>query len=151
VRIDERVEEIVREAYRAVIAKDGDRLVAAFRGVSEEDAQTAVRYGVFVAGFIVNDVLRKGAREGELTELAQRIVASEEDWVDLGSVQDLASLLGGAARGDLAYGGVPSENVIGNIFISGGFLLTSFRLKEQRWWDYLNEIWSAAEAAPEPA
>jgi NDP-sugar pyrophosphorylase family protein len=150
-RIDERVEEIVREAYRAVIDKDGDRLVAAFRGHSEEQAQMAVAYGIFVAGFIVNDVLRQGVTEEQLRKLADQVIASEGDWVDLGSPEHLVKLLASAANGDLSFEGVPREDVIGNVFVSGGYLLASYRLKDQHWWDYLNEIWAGLEAAPDPA
>jgi hypothetical protein len=151
-RIDESVEEIVREAYRAVIGKDGDRLVGAFRSGSEDQARSAVAYGVFVAGYVINDVLRERVTDTQLLELAENIIESEADWVDLGDPVDLAKMLASATRGDLSFEGVvPREDVIGNIFVSGGYLLTSYRNDDQHWWDYLNEIWAALEATPEPA
>jgi hypothetical protein len=148
-RVDERIEEIVREAYRAVIAKDGDRLVSTFRGLEEEDARKAVAYGIFVCGYIVNDVFRDGAKEQELRELATKIIASEADWVDVGSPDEVAGVLGAAAKGESPFGNVPPQDAIGTVFVCGGFMLTSFRLKREHWWDYLDEIWAAAESMPE--
>ncbi|MET8309741.1 hypothetical protein [Micromonospora sp. NPDC005173] len=146
-RVDERVEEAVREAYRAVIAKDGDRLASALAGLNEHEAQRAVRYAVFVVGFIVNDVFRNGATEAELSGLADKIIASESSWIELGPREDLASLLSAAAGGDVTATSTARADVVGNTFVVGGFLLTSFRLDDQRWWDYLDEIWAAMEAA----
>jgi hypothetical protein len=148
-QINEHVEEAVREAFRAVIAKDGDRLVTAFRGLNEDEARTAVAYGVFVAGFVVQDVFRVGVSDDDLRDLATKIIASESGWVDLGDAATLARMLRSAAQGDPTFAGVPREDVIGNLFVSGGFLLTSFRTNDQHWWDYLDEIWAALEAAPE--
>ncbi|MFG3555180.1 hypothetical protein ACGGAQ_12370 [Micromonospora sp. NPDC047557] len=146
-QVDERVEGAVREAYRAVIAKDGDRLAAAFAGLNEDEAQMAVRYAVFVVGFIVKDVFRNGATEAELSELADKIIASESPWVDLGRREDLARLLAAATSGNIVASSTARADVVGNILVVGGFLLTSFRLDDQRWWDYLDEIWAAMEAA----
>jgi hypothetical protein len=149
-QIDEHVEEAVREAYRAVIAKDGPRLVNAFRDLSEDDARTAVAYGLFVCGFVVKDVLRDGITEQNLDQLAAAIIASESAWVDLGSAEDLAALLRAAATGDTSFAEVRDrQDVVGKIFVCGGYLLTSYRRDDQHWWDYLDEIWAALEAAPE--
>jgi hypothetical protein len=149
-QIDPRIEEQVREAYRGVIAEDGDRMVAVFRDLSEDDARTAVAYGVFVAGYIVNDVFRDGATEAELRELATKIIASESDWINLGRPDTVARLLAAASKGDTTFPGVPPEDVIGHTFVSGGYLLGVYRRKDQHWWDYLNEIWEALLAAPDP-
>ncbi|MGV9214734.1 hypothetical protein ACTFTM_22970 [Micromonospora sp. RB23] len=146
-RIDERVEGAVREAYRAVIAKDGDRLAAAFAGLNDEEAQMAVSYAVFVVGFIVRDVFRNGATEADLSDLADKIIASERTWVDLGARDELAGLLAAATSGNVAASSTARADVVGNTLVAGGFLLTSFRLDDQRWWDYLDEIWAAVEAA----
>ncbi|MET8527118.1 hypothetical protein [Micromonospora sp. NPDC005172] len=146
-RIDEHVEGAVREAYRAVIAKDGDRLAATFAGLNEDEAQMAVRYAVFVVGFIVKDVFRNGATEAELSELADKIIASESPWVDLGPREDLATLLAAATSGNIVASSTARADVVGNTLVVGGFLLTSFRLDDQRWWNYLDEIWTAMEAA----
>jgi hypothetical protein len=148
-RIDERIEEVVREAYRAVIAKDGERLVSTFRGLSDEDSKKAIGYGIFVCGYIIGDVFRDGVKDEQLRDLAAKIVASESDWVDLGSPDDLANLLSNVAKGEAPFDNVPSEDALGTLFVCGAFMLTSFRLDRQNWWDYLGEIWAAAESMPD--
>lgn len=148
--IDPRVEEHVREAYRGVIARDGDRMVAAFRGLDPDDAATAVAYGVFVLGYIVNDVFRNGATEADLLMLAEKIVESESDWIRLRSASDVAGVLRSAAAGDVTFPGVPPTDVIGHAFVAGGYLLGVYRRADQEWWNYLEEIWEVLLAAPGP-
>lgn len=148
-RIDERIEEVVREAYRAAIAKDGERLVSTFHGLSVEDSKKAVGYGIFVCGFIINDAFRDGATDEQFRDLAAKIAASESDWVNLGSPDDVANLLSNVAKGKAPFENVPSDDAPGTLFVCGAFMLTSFRLDREHWWDYLSEIWAAAEAMPE--
>lgn len=100
--LDEALEERVREAYRGVVAKDGDRVVAAFRGLSDDDLLKAVSYGYYVIGRVVNDVLGSGASDDGVRGLADEIISEEGAWADLGA--DNAALV------DLlrsASGGVP--------------------------------------------
>lgn len=148
-RIDPDVEAHLREAFAAVIAKDGDRMVTAFRGLDQEQSVEAARYAIFVVGFVVNDVFRKGWTEKQVGDLAAKVVQSEGSWIDLGSADEVARLLDAAGKGDLTFPGVPREDVMGHIVVCGAFLLTSFRLDGQHWWDYLNEVWEAALAAPD--
>jgi hypothetical protein len=151
VRIDERIEAAVRDAYAAVMAKDAGRLASVFRGLADDDAGMAIACGVFVCGFAVNDVVEDARPADEqLRELATRIIASESDWVPLGSAADLARLLEAAARGDTAFLGVPGADLVSTVFVAGGYLLNRFHLGDQNWWDYFDDIWFQLEAAPEP-
>jgi hypothetical protein len=148
--IDPRVEEHVREAYRGVIARDGDRMVAAFRDLNAADSAKAVAYGVFVLGYVVNDVFRDGATEAELLALAGKIIKSESDWINLRNAEDLARVLRSAAAADVTFPGVPPADVIGHVFVAGGYLLGVYRRANQEWWNYLEEIWEVLLAAPDP-
>lgn len=134
------------ESYRGVVARDGDRMVGAFHDLDDEDWQQAIALGVFVAGFIVNDVHRDGGTEEQLRELATKIVESESGWIDL-EAETVARFLAAAATGDTSFSGVPREDIIGHTFVSGGHLLATYRLEGQDWWSYLDEIEAAAEAA----
>lgn len=141
-RIDERIERHVRQAYDAVATEDGQALAPAFEGLSQEDAATALGYSRFVIGFIVNDVLREGASEADLNGIAERAIEATAEWIDLGDRAVVVSLLRAAANGDPAMRGVPPEDVLGYTFVVGGYLLQSYRLDEQHWWEYLDDIWA---------
>lgn len=145
--IEPQIEEHVREAYRAVIGKDGNRLVEAFRGLGDDDFRTAVHYGVLVIASVLNG-LPGGWTDAQLREVAGRLVGSESDWVDLGAPGDVAAVLTAAAKGDLRFPGAPSQDLVGTIFVAGGYLLTSYRADGQTWWEHLDDVWAALLAAP---
>jgi hypothetical protein len=150
-QIDERIEEKVREAYRGVVARDGDRVTAAFRDLGEDDSKAAVGLGLFACGYIVNDVYPDGPTEADLRELARQVVKAESSWIDLGNIDAVANFLGVAAKGDTSFSGVRAEDVTGLTFVCGGHLLATYREKDKHWWDYLDAIWAAAESASDPA
>jgi hypothetical protein len=147
-KISERIEQRVRNAFGAVIDRDGDRMVTASEGLSEPDAATALRMALYVVGFVVNDIYRDGASEGQLLTVARQIVDTEADWVQLDPADIIARILGAASKGDMSLGGVREEDLAGNVFVSGGHLLGAFSLEGQPWWKYLNEIWAALGAEP---
>jgi len=149
-RIDERIEEQVRKAFSAVVGKDGDEMVAAVSELTEDDAQTALGYALFVVGYIVNEAFPDGPSESDLRSMADDIVSGVSEWVNIGSVDSVAALLGAAGSGDTTFDGITQDDLPGMAFVTGGYLLARYRLKDQRWWEYLNEIWARAEQTPDP-
>lgn len=147
-RIDERVEAHVRQAFSAVIARDGERMVEAMRGLDEADSQRAVGLALYVCGFVVNDIHRSGATDSEIHELAAQITRSESRWVNLNTAQ-VATLLRAAAAGDDTFGGLSHADVPGLAFVAGGHLLGAFSYDDQAWHEYLDQIWAVLEAAPD--
>lgn len=150
-RVDERIEEHVRRAFSAVVGKDGDGMVAAIRDLGEEDAKTAVGYAVFVVGYIVNNAFPDGPNQADLRSMAEDVITGVADWVKVGTVDVVAAFLGSAATGATTFEGIAQEDLPGMAFVCGGYLLARYRLKKQRWFEYLDEIWNAAETAPEPS
>lgn len=149
-RIDERIEGQVRKAFSAVVGKDGDEMVAAIRDLGEDDAQAAVGYALFVVGYIVNDAFPNGPTEPDLRSIADDVITGVSDWVRIGTVDTVATFLRAAGAGDTTFRGITQDDLPGTAFVCGGYLLARYRREDQRWWEYLNEIWAAAEAAPEP-
>jgi len=149
-QISERIEGHVRDAFGAVISRDGDAMVEALKGLTAEDSATAVGLALYVVGFVVNDIHRDGATDEELATLARQITETESDWVQL-NPDTVASLLGAASTGDTLLGGVAREDLAGNVFVSAGHLLGAFSGQGQPWHEYLDEIWTALEAEPEPS
>lgn len=149
-RIDERIEDHVRNAFSAVIARDGRKMVDALRGLDETDSRIALGLALYVCGFVVNDVYRDGATEHEVRELAEQITRSEANWVTL-DPDEVTTLLTAAATGDGTFGGLARKDVPALAFISGGHLVGAFSHDDQPWYEYLDEIWAAFEAQPQPA
>ena len=144
-RIDVQVEDRVRRALAGVIDRNGDAMVAALDGLSEEQAQHALGLALYAAGFVVNDVFRDGATDEELRALARQIVETESNWVTL-DVETVSHTLRAAAIGDPSVAGVAPGDVVGNAFVSAGHLLGAFSDDDQEWWEYLNEVWAALAA-----
>jgi hypothetical protein len=147
-RIDERIEAHVRQAFGAVIGRDGDQMTEALRGLDEADSQVAVGLALYVCGFVVNDIYREGATDGEVRGLAEQIVRSEAAWIKL-DANDIAKLLKAAATGDNTFGGLDTSAVAGLAFVCGGHLVGAFSEDDQPWHQYLDEVWEAFEAEPE--
>lgn len=150
-KIDERIEECVREAFAAAIAKEGDRMVGALKPLSEQDARTSIGYAVFVCGHVTGALFLEGPTQDDLVTMAQRIIDSEGDWVNLGDAENVAHFLGAAARGDTSFPNVKRDDIIGYAFVCGAYLLTSYRRDGQTWWTHLDEVWEAAQALPDPS
>lgn len=150
-KIDETIEAQVREAFSCVVGKDGDGMVAAITALGEERARTAVSYAIYVCGYIVNDVYRDGASRDQLLEMAAGIIDGEKSWVDLGEPDGIADFLDAAAQGKTTSTDIPAADVIGAAFVCGGHLLATRLYRHDRWFEYLDEIWNTAAAAPEPS
>jgi hypothetical protein len=149
-KIDERVEGRLRVAYSAAIGKDADQISEALAGITKDETAKFIGLGIFVCGFIVKDVLREELDDDRLLALARDIVKDEADWMDLGDPAVVAAFLKAAATGDHQLAGLDGEDITGLAIVCGAHLLAHYRLGEQRWFQYLDEIWAALEAAPNP-
>jgi len=87
---------------RAVVGRDGDRMLAAFAGLDDKDFRRCVGYGLAVVGHIVSDIYPEGPSEQDLDELAKRIIEGEADWIDLGDQLTVATFLGATTKDDPA-------------------------------------------------
>jgi hypothetical protein len=136
--IDEGIEARLRLAYNAAINRNPDGIATALRDLSAPDTATLVALGIYVCGFIAADVYGPAPTGEDRAELAARIAAGESDWIDLGDVPTIARLLGGAATGD---------EQASLVVVCGAHLLSCYRAADQRWYQYLDEIWDAYEQA----
>jgi hypothetical protein len=148
-RIDEGIEQHVRDAFGSAVNEDGDRLVESLKGLNQTDTLRALGLGLFAVGFVVNDIFRDGATDEELLDLAQQIVEEEASWVTLDE-NAIVPLLRAAATSDISLPGVNKEDAVFLTFVCGGHLLAAFREDGQHWYDYLDEIWAQLLAAPDP-
>jgi hypothetical protein len=147
-RLDEQVEARLRKAYSAAIAKKADDVTAALAGITNEQSITMIGLGLYVAGYIVNDIHRDGVTDEKVRALATEIVNGESDWMDLGEVEPVARFLRAAAQGDVeTITRLGPEDATGLVIVAGAHLLAYYRQEGERWHSYLDAILDNYEAA----
>jgi hypothetical protein len=145
--VNRRVEEPLRKAYSAAIGKNSAEVAAALEGVSHEDSLRLVGLGLYVTGYIVNDINRDGITDDNLRKLAIEIIDGEADWMDLGNPDHVARFLKAAANGDLGeVNRLGAEDVTGLVIVAGAHLLAHYRQDGERWYRYLDAILDNYEA-----
>lgn len=139
--VDEQVESRLRAAYGAAIAKRADDVTAALDGITHEQSMSLIGLGLYVVGYVVNDIHRDKPNERDVRGLATEIVNAEIDWIDLGGADLVASFLNAAAAGDAAaIGRLGAEEATGLVIVTGGHLLAHYRQENERWFRYLDAI-----------
>jgi hypothetical protein len=142
--VNSQVEQRLRKAYSGAIAKDSDIVAKALDGISEEETSTLITMGLYVSGFIANDIYRDGPTSKDYQELATKISDKESDWIEL-TRDTVARFLKMATTGDTTLGGLNGEDVTGLAIVCGAHLLSYYRLENERWYQYLDEIWNSYE------
>jgi hypothetical protein len=150
VHIDAAIEERVRAALGAVIDRDGDGMVSALAGLTSNETRHALGLGLFVVGYVVNNIHPDGVTEAEIASLAQQVTESESDWISL-NPESVRLLLTAGAKGDATLRGIDPNDALGLTFVVGGHLLAAYRAEPERWFEYLDEIWAALSAASDTA
>ena len=146
-QIDDAIEDQMRTAFSAVIDHKSSDLKAALGRFNPEEFKTATSYAIYVCGYVVMDVFNSKPSDEGLAEMSEYIINDNKGWVDLGNTIDIANFLKAASVGDVTFPGVPQEDVVGHSFVIGGYLLSRFRHEGQRWFEYLDDIWNAAQTA----
>jgi hypothetical protein len=145
--IDPKVEEPTRDMLGHAIRGELQHLAALIQSVGNERYRQAIGLCLIVAAYVATDVTGHWPTDADIHEIA-RLVAERgtEIKVDQADVYDYLS---GAALGfqplpevfgdDMAAATLP-------VLITSSMLFT-FRPEGQKWWDYLDQIWSAYETA----
>lgn len=152
-KIDDRAEEIARRLFGFAIRAELDDFERSVAGVRPEALSEARRVAVAVAAAVVL-VVTEGQQPStaDLRRIAET-AASVEKRYELNENEVFTFL------SKTVFGGQPPDDVfsIGNAvtlpFIVAGNLLASYRNAEQDqgWWELLDEVEAAIEAAPDPA
>jgi hypothetical protein len=141
--MNDSVETRLRESYGAAISKDPDRMSRAVDDIAPQESATLVDVGLYVSGYIVNDIYWDGLSDDNTRELAAKIVAEESDWIDVGDADTIVRFLNAAVTGDATtVAGLGGENLTRLVVVCGGHLLAYHRPDGQRWYEYLDEIWA---------
>jgi hypothetical protein len=150
VKVDARVEPLVREGLAAAISQDGDRFAEAVKDIADrgdEFFQEAVALTLAIcAGTLIT--LHNGQRPGDeqLVYLA-RTVTGDEEWAGLEEPKTLTFLTALADRQAVDEKmSVTDMTTLG--FVVGGWLLAGFLPEGKEWEELLDEVETWLEAMP---
>jgi hypothetical protein len=146
--IDERVEPLVRQALEGAVKSDENRLDAALKAFPDEATRLAgLRLALAICGAVVLD-LYKGQPSGEQRRALAEKVAEMEGWASLTAV-DVDTFLTALLAGSPLEEAMDPESVVPLTFIITGSLLSAAPQAEDRYWfNYLDHVEAAIEAAP---
>jgi hypothetical protein len=149
-KIDSKVEPLVREALDAAVKQDIDRLDAALDAFADDTKRRDGLALLFAISRLVLHDLNEGKNptDEQVSDLADWI-AEEEAWAGLPADEIrnfLLWLLGDDSKT------VNQDMYIVLVFVVTATLLSSRRQPDGQWWfDYLDQIEAALEAAPNPS
>jgi hypothetical protein len=145
-KIDDRVERIVRTALDAAVKRDPKKLDEALRSFPNDDAvRKGIELALAVCGFVMIDVHGGRPTDGQIRAVADKL-ADMEHWARP-TPDEVHNFLTTVLSGTSFPAEVPSESVIILAFVVAANLLASFRKEDDRWYDYLDRAEAAIEAS----
>jgi len=145
--VDPKVEEPTRDMLGHAIRGELQDLSTLVHAIGNETYTKAVGLCLLAAAYIAVDVSGRWPTDSDVRQIAEN-TAGQETRLDL-DADEIYDYLSKSALGfrplpealgsDAAAATLP-------VLITGSMLFT-FRPKDQQWWDYLDQIWSAYESS----
>jgi len=140
-------EEPTRRLIGHVIRGELDELEQEIQQMGDDAYRESLALCVLAAGYIVVDVAERWPADADVREIARHASASSET-VELGE-DDAYTFLSRAALGgetlDQVFESV--KDIAGVPLWTTSALLLGFRPRDKHWWEYLDTIWNALDAA----
>jgi hypothetical protein len=145
-KIDSKVEPIVRNTIHSAVVSDFSALNRALQGFpDDETTRKSIELGISLVYFLMVDI-----HEGEPSEDDIRAVAAEiaraEAWAKP-TTEEVTTFLLRLMNRERFAGAVPVENVVILTFVVAANLLSSCRRDDEEWWDYLDRAEAALESS----
>ncbi|WP_435123357.1 hypothetical protein [Micromonospora tulbaghiae] len=145
-RIDDRIESLVREALTAVVKSDAERLERALLAFGTDDALVeGVQLATAVSLHVLRDAYGREPDGDEVRAVADKIVEME-DWTDVGS-DEVFNFVSAASAGRRADAVLPADRIAPLAFVIAGNLLSSCCKEGEFWYNYLDRIEAQIESA----
>lgn len=144
--IDPRIEQPTRALLGHAMRHELDDLASQVSAVGDEVVAGAIGLCVFASGYVAVDVCERWPTEADLQEIAKSASKSATK-LDLDD-SDIYSYLSRVALGPEKLDDVfamPKAGVLPLLVTAN--LLATFRPRDKHWWEYLDQIWEAAETA----
>ncbi|MGC5330879.1 hypothetical protein [Micromonospora sp. DT62] len=146
-KIDDRVEGLVRSVLDAAVHKDTDRLAAATASLGDEATVTkAVELSLAVAAAVLFEVHEGMPSADQVTEIS-RTIAEQERWSGVRAAE-VDSLLQAISTGSPVVAGSGSASAAVPFVVTANLLAAASQPDEGEWWfNYLDKVEAAIEAA----
>ena len=144
--IDPKVEQSTRKMLGHAIRHELDDLASVVRAMGSEALVSSLPLCQFASAYIAVDVSDRWPTDADLREIAKHASESATE-LDI-TEQEIYEYLSRVALGAEKLDDVFSDEGLATIplFATANLLLT-FSPGEKHWWEYLDQIWDAAEAA----
>lgn len=145
-RIDPRVEQPTRKMLGHAVRHELDELAAMILDIGNEAFFGSIPLCVLASAYIALDVNRQWPADADLREIA-KTVSESQDRLDI-SRQRIYEFLSRVAFGREKVEDVfATEGIVTIPIYATASLLVTFCPSEKHWWEYLDQIWDAVEAA----
>jgi hypothetical protein len=145
--IDPKVEELTRDMLGHAIRGEFQELATLVQAVGDEKYRRILALSLTVAGYIAVDVSGRWPTDADVRQIALN-AARQETRMELDE-SEFYDYLSGTALGfqplEDSLGG-PEAAAMLPVLLTGSLLFT-FKPQAQKWWEYLDQIWSAYEVA----
>lgn len=144
--IDPKAEQACRTMLGHAIRHELDELADDLRTAGDQGFAACIPLWVFASAYVALDVSGRWPTDADLHEIAARAAASATR-LDI-SEQEIYEYLSGVALGSRRLDELFTDEGVGTIpLYATANLLSKFRPQEKEWWEYLDQIWDAAETA----
>jgi hypothetical protein len=144
--IDRKVEQTTRTMLGHAMRHELDDLAALMRTAGNETLLRSLPLCLLVSAYIAIDVSDRWPTDADLREIAKHASESETE-LDI-SEQEIYEYLSRVALGSEKLDAVFSdEGIVPIPLYATANLLLTFRPRDEHWWEYLDQIWEAAETA----
>nr|MDT0659334.1 hypothetical protein [Micromonospora sp. DSM 115978] len=145
-RIDDRVERLLRATMDAAVHRDTPRFEKALRKFRDaESVRQAVDLALAISAFVLFQVFNGKPSATQISELAARM-SRQEKWMGL-TAADVESLLGGMLDGEPPRAPLVADTImVPAILVATNLVASASKPKQGEWWfNYLDKIETAIE------
>jgi hypothetical protein len=145
--IDRKIEQATRTMLGHAMRHELDDLATVMRTAGSETLLRSVPLCLFASAYIAIDSCERWPTDADLREIAKLASSQSATELDI-SEQEIYGYLSRVALGSEKLDDVFSDEglVTVPLYVTANLLL-GFRPREKHWWEYLDQIWEAAETA----
>jgi hypothetical protein len=145
--IDRKIEQATRAMLGHAIRHELDDLAALMRTAGNETLLRSVPLCLFASAYIAIDRCEHWPTDADLHEIAKLASSQSATELDI-SEREIYEYLSRVALGPEKLDDVFSDEGLVTVpLYTTANLLLGFRPREKHWWEYLDQIWEAAETA----